>query len=263
MSLQNSTLLSPKPGARIVIAGGCGGIGRALVDSSLAAGLNVIVLDLAASIKQFGSNERVNYIEFDGRDPVSINAATSEIAKQWDGLETFVFLSGYPLLPKRPLAETSVEKWNELMSVNLTSFYLLANGLSPLLMRGVSPSIISVTSSLGFQVMPGMGAYAASKGGLVTLTKALAAELAPTVRVNSVAPGAVETDFLGGGTGRDATSEGREWFDAITEKYVSTIPLARVAEPHDIVGPILFLAGPASAYMTGQVLHLNGGRLTP
>lgn len=263
MTLQNVTRLSPNPGARIVIAGGCGGIGRALVNSSLAAGLNVIVLDIAASIKQFGDNEQVTYIEFDGRDPESISRAVAEVTKQWNGLESFVFLSGYPILPKRPLSETPVEKWNDLMSVNLTSFYLLSNGLAPLLMKGEDPTIISVTSSLGYQVMPGMGAYAASKGGLVTLTKALAAELAPKVRVNSVAPGAVETDFLGGGTGRDASEQGREWFDAITDKYVSTIPLARVAEPDDIVGPILFLAGPASSYMTGQVLHLNGGRLTP
>lgn len=111
--------------------------------------------------------------------------------------------------------------------------------------------------------MPGMGAYATSKGGLISLTKGLAAELAPAIRVNSVAPGAVETDFMSGGTGRFTKRDDRSWFDTMSEKYRSTIPLGRVAEPDDIVGPILFLSGQASRYMTGQVLHLNGGRLTP
>ncbi|TBY02483.1 SDR family oxidoreductase [Rhizobium laguerreae] len=111
--------------------------------------------------------------------------------------------------------------------------------------------------------MPGMSAYAASKGGLISLTKAFAAELAPTVRANSVAPGAVDTDFLSGGTGRVEDKGARSWFDDISAKYVASIPLGRVANEQDVVGPMLFLAGQGSRYMTGQVLHLNGGRLTP
>ena len=75
--------------------------------------------------------------------------------------------------------------------------------------------------------------------------------------------GAVETDFLSGSTDRMINQEDRFSFEAGKERYQSLIPLGRVAVPADVVGPMLFLAGPASAYMTGQVLHLNGGRLTP
>jgi NAD(P)-dependent dehydrogenase (short-subunit alcohol dehydrogenase family) len=229
----------------------------------LEADLRVTVLDLANSIERTKREEGVHYVAFDARDPESINAAAAKVDAAWEAIETFVFLSGFPILPKRSLEETSLEKWNELMSVNLTSAYLLTNALAVLLRKGDDPTIVTVSSSLGYQVMPGMGAYATSKGALVSLTKALAVELAPNIRVNSVAPGAVETDFLSGGTGRDHEGADRSWFDALSAKYVSTIPLARVAEPRDVVGPILFLAGSASSYMTGQVLHLNGGRLTP
>lgn len=260
---EHANVLASAAGSRFVIAGGCGGIGRDLVNTCVEAGFQVVVLDLPESIERSERNNAATYIAFDARDPGSIKQACASVSDKWDGLETFVFLSGFAILPKRPLEETSLEKWNELISVNLTSAYLLANELTPLLRKGRNPAIVTVASSLAYQVMPTMGAYATSKGGLVSLTKAIAVENAPTIRANVVAPGAVETEFLSGGTGRPDEGADRAWFDALKEKYVSSIPLARVAEPRDIVGPILFLAGPGSAYMTGQVLHLNGGRLTP
>jgi len=86
--------------------------------------------------------------------------------------------------------------------------------------------------------------------------RVLAAEMAPHARVNAIAPSAVDTPFLQGGTGRQTRALG---FDK--DVYVKSVPLARIAVPEDIVGPILFLLGPASAYITGQTLHVNGGLL--
>jgi NAD(P)-dependent dehydrogenase (short-subunit alcohol dehydrogenase family) len=149
------------------------------------------------------------------------------------------------------------------MSVNLRSAFLLINEAAPLLRKAAAPAIVTVASSLAYQVMPGMGPYAASKGGLITLTKAFAMELAPKIRVNAVAPGAVDTDFMAGGTGRIVNAEDGSWFASMRDRYESLVPLGRIAEPADVIGPVLFLAGSGSAYMTGQVLHLNGGRLTP
>lgn len=91
-----------------------------------------------------------------------------------------------------------------------------------------------------------------------TLARLLAAECAPHVRVNAVAPGAVETPFLTGGTGREQRATN---FDR--EAYLRTVPLARMASPDDVVGPILFLLGPTASYLTGQTLHVNGGLLMP
>lgn len=257
-----SNWLGPPPGSRILIAGGCGGIGRALVAEGVAAGLQVVVLDLQRSIDLEPLAEGVRAIGFDGRDPDSIQDAVTQVQALGDSLDCFIYLTGVPILPKRTLRETGLKEWDELMSLNLRCAYLLSSAVLPMLSKGQNPSIVTVASSLAYQVMPGMGAYATSKGALVSLTKALAMENAPRIRANAVAPGAVDTAFLAGGTGRDVQSD-RSWFDAIADRYVSMIPLGRVAEPADIVGPVYFLAGPGAGYVTGHVLHVNGGRLTP
>jgi NAD(P)-dependent dehydrogenase (short-subunit alcohol dehydrogenase family) len=106
--------------------------------------------------------------------------------------------------------------------------------------------------------MPGFGPYSASKAALIALTKAVAVENAPAIRANAVAPAAVDTDFLVGGTGRERTDSHLD-----RESYMKLIPLRRLGLPADVVGPILFLLGPASGYMTGQTLYINGGALTP
>ena len=90
------------------------------------------------------------------------------------------------------------------------------------------------------------------------LTKSIAVENAPLVRANVVAPGAVDTEFLRGGTGRGEAGPRLD-----VSAYAKTIPMGRIATPEDVAGPILFLCGPGSAYMTGQVLWINGGALTP
>lgn len=263
MMAHDDNWLGPKAGSHMVVAGGCGGIGRELVAQALAHGVNVTVLDLPKAIRPDCRVAGARYVGFDALEEQSIIEAVGQIRSAWRNVDAFVFLCGYPILPRRPLAEVALSAWNDLMSVNLTSAHILVRELLPLLRASETPSITTVASSLGYQVMPGMGAYAASKGALVSLTKAFAMELAPHVRANVVAPGAVETAFLGGGTGREDIVSDRGWFDQLSDKYVSSIPLGRVASPADIVGPILFLSGPGAGYITGQVLHLNGGRLTP
>ena len=258
-----SRQLVPGPGSRILIAGGSGGIGRELVRACVELDFRVAVLDISESLQAHPLEDGVTYLPFDGREPQSIEEAVGKVSGMWDGLEHFSFLSGFPIIPKVELKDTPLSKWNELIAVNLTSAYLLATHVMPLLKQGTSPTMVTVVSSLAYQAAPGMGAYLTSKGGLVSLTKALAVENAPLVRVNAVAPGAVDTEFLSGGTGRSDDKNARAWFDEQSESYRALIPLGRVAEPIDVVGPILFLAGQGSRYMTGQVLHLNGGRLTP
>lgn len=260
---QQQNWLGPRAGSRMVIAGGCGGIGRDLVQEALSHGVEVTVLDLPQAMRAENRMEGARYIGFDAREEASISAATTDVTTVWNRLDAFVFLCGYPILPRRPLEQVSLKDWNDLMAVNVTSAHLLANGLLPLLRQSSEASITTVASSLAYQVMPGMGSYATSKGALVSLSKALAMELAPHIRVNAVAPGAVDTEFLGGGTGREELGSDSSWFEALRDKYSAMVPLARVARPSDVTGPILFLSGPGAAYMTGQVLHLNGGRLTP
>ena len=255
--------LGPSVPSRIVVAGGCGGIGRELLRAGIALGHEMIVLDRTEAIDAASVCDAVQCISFDAVDPLSIATAVSEVASHHSHVDGFVFLCGYQQLPPRPVAEIALEDWDRLLSVNLRSLYLLAAGLLPLLHQARHPAIVTAASGMAYQTLGGKGSYSASKGGLISLTKTIAIENAPHLRANVVAPGAVDTEFLGGGMAMDPNDRDRSTFDAIREKYVASIPLGRIAESCDVVGPILFLLGQASSYLTGQVLHLNGGRYTP
>ncbi len=157
-----------------------------------------------------------------------------------------------------PIAELDVAEWQRVVDGNLGSAYLLNRAAVPRLLRSGGGSVVNVASGLATRVLPGFGPYSASKAGLIALTKAVAVENAPMIRANAVAPAAVDTQFLTGGTGRDATDAHLD-----KEPYIRMIPLKRLAVASDVVGPMLFLLGPASTYMTGQTLYINGGALTP
>jgi len=238
--------LAPAPGSRIAILGGCGGIGRAVVSACLGAGAEVAP-----------PPARVRCIGLDATDEASVAAGFAALDAAWGALDGYVGLAGF-MTRRTPVAETAPEAWDELVDGNLRSAFLCARAALPLLLRGRAPSLVLVSSGLATRVAPGYGGYAASKAGLLALAKAIAAENAPRLRANCVAPGAVDTEFLTGGTGRDAR---RASIDR--EAYLRTVPMGRLALPGDVAGPILFLLGPASCYMTGQVLYVNGGGLTP
>ena len=127
-------------------------------------------------------------------------------------------------------------------------------------MRENGGSVVNVVSGLASNVRPNYGAYAISKAGLINLTKTLALEEAPKIRVNAVGPSAVDTAFLRGGTGR---SDENEQLSLDIDNYIKITPLARMALPDDIVGPIMFLLGSDSGFMTGQTLWVNGGGYMP
>jgi NAD(P)-dependent dehydrogenase (short-subunit alcohol dehydrogenase family) len=148
------------------------------------------------------------------------------------------------------------------MDVNLRSAWLCARGSIPLMSKG--GAIVTVSSSLAFNPNKSSSAYVATKGGLVSLTKAIAMENGPHIRANVVAPSAVDTAFLGAGTASDdGRPDADAWFKQNVGAYVANIPLGRLANADDVVGPILFLASESARYITGQVIHVNGGRITP
>jgi 3-oxoacyl-[acyl-carrier protein] reductase len=121
---------------------------------------------------------------------------------------------------------------------------------------------VLTSSGLSVTADKGTGPYSAAKAAINSLTRTLARENAPTLRVNAVAPGPVETAFLSGGTGRGGVAHDKDgWFEKGRAVIEATIPLGHVGQPDEIVGPMLFLLGPASRYMTGQILYVNGGRL--
>jgi NAD(P)-dependent dehydrogenase (short-subunit alcohol dehydrogenase family) len=244
--------LGPRPGQRALVAGGCGGIGRAVVAAFLELGLKVAVLDHPDAIARHHPPSKALPLAADARREGDLLSAFRGVAEEWDGLDILVYLIGVPILPPRSATELIIEQWDDVMAINLRAAWICARAALPLMHKSGGGSIINVSSSLAFNPNRGFSAYVASKGGLVSLTKALAMENAPRIRANVVAPSAVNTEFLAG-----------DWFHSKVAEYLAGIPLGRLATPEDIVGPILFLAGNGARYMTGQVLHVNGGRITP
>ena len=253
--------IHPAPGRRAVVAGGCGGIGRAVVDALLRLDLKVAVLDHPRALERHPPSSAVLSLPADAARRDELLGAFDAVDREWGALDILIFLIGIPIIPPRPATEVTPEQWDEVMAVNLRAAWACACGALPLMQKAGGGAIVNVASSLAFNPNRGSSAYVASKGGIVSLTKALAIENAPRVRANVVAPSAVGTEFLAGGTGRQ--QPGDEWFRSGVSNYVAGIPLGRVAEPEDVVGPILFLAGDGARYITGQVLHVNGGRITP
>jgi 3-oxoacyl-[acyl-carrier protein] reductase len=238
---------------RVVVAGGCGGIGRAVVAGLLHQGAEVAVLDLPRSIERNPVPQGARAIAIDATSEASVQEAFQSL----DALDGFVNLVGFTP-PLQPLEKMSAETWDEAVAGNLRAAFLLAKAALPLLRKSGAGALVNVSSGLALRAAAGYGPYAACKAGMISLTKTIAVEHAPAVRANAVAPAAVDTEFLRGGTGRDSRANHID-FDA----YVKMIPLGRIAVAEDIVGPVLFLLSPASAYMTGQVLYVNGGMLTP
>ena len=111
-----------------------------------------------------------------------------------------------------------------------------------------------IGSIASFGGIPGRNAYSAAKAGVLGMTRALATEWAPDIRVNGIAPGVIETAFLKGGTGRAVKSTGLDM-----NRFVAGVPLQRLGQPQEIANSLLFLLGPGASYITGQTLHVNGG----
>ncbi len=244
---------------RTCILGGCGGIGRSLVAAALAGGDDVAVMDLKAALNRHPVPAPALAIEIDGSDEGSVDRAFATIASRWGALDGFVNAAGF-LVKMHAMAETSVDEFDVTTKGNLRTAFLTCKAAMRLLERGEAPSLVNIASGLGGFIRPRYGSYAASKAGMIALTKTFAFEHAPRVRANSVAPGAVDTAFLRGGTGR---SDEAEPSTLDIDAYEAIIPLRRIAVAEDIVGPVMFLLGPQSRYMTGQTLWVNGGAYMP
>ncbi len=146
---------------------------------------------------------------------------------------------------RRSMAQMTGQAWRATMAVNLDGPAAMCQAAQPRLAQGAS--IVHVSSIVAVRGTSHGAHYAASKAALLGFTKAQALELAPSVRVNAVCPGYVDTDMIGGDSQERRVARERE------------VPLGRVGSPEDVAGVVSFLCGSDSAYVTGQVLHVNGG----
>ncbi len=254
--------MAPVAGTRIAVVGGCGGFGSALVKDCLLREHRIALLDLPASLERHGAPDGVELaLPVDATDETSLQSAFGEIGDRWGAIDALVFLVGFTMIPPTRLEDVDADAWDNIQIGNLRSAHLTANAALPLLKASGEAAIVTISTSLAYATLPGFGPYSAAKAGLIGLTKALALENAPWLRANSIAPTASLTPFVAGGTGRGGEDADLDWFDH--QSHARNFPLGRLCEPEDVIGSVLFLAGPASSYLTGQVIHLNGGKLMP
>ena len=235
-----------------VVTGAARGIGRTIAEGLARAGADVAICDLkeewlsdtAAAIRGIG--RRVECIEADVSNSESVNAAVSAIMEAFGKLDILVNNAG--ITKDTFLARMSEEDWDAVISVNLKGTFLCTKAASKIMMKQRSGVIVNLASIIGLIGNAGQCNYAASKAGVIALTKSTARELASrNVRANAVAPGFIETKMT------EALPED------IREKMLGTIPMKRFGLPEDVAKTVLFLAGDDSSYMTGQVLTVSGG----
>jgi len=243
---------------KLVLAGGCGGIGRAIALQAQQHGMRVAIADLPASIERHRV-AGLPHFELDAKNPDSVAKAMALAAEELGGLDACVNLVGFMTAPQT-LASMSVDTWQDVIHGNLDAAFYISRAVLPYLQQSERASLVHIASGLGAWARPNFGAYGPAKAGIILLTRQLALENAPVVRVNAVAPGAVDAAFLRGGTGRSAAPAAPTLNPG---SYGPGVPLGRIAAPKDVVGPVMFLLSDAAAYMTGQTLHVNGGTYMP
>ncbi len=234
-----------------LITGASGGIGQAVVQLFAAAKWEVVAVDRREGPRP---TEGVSFLQADVSIPEDVIRVFAQIAGQEGRLDSLVNNAAIQI--SKPILETSVAEWDEVMASNLRSVYLTAkHGFD--LLRAARGSIVNVSSVHALASSASIAAYAASKGGLLALTRAMAIEFGREgVRVNAVLPGAVDTPMLRDGLSRLDGGSLEHKLQALGARS----PVGRVGRPEEIAQAILFLAdGERSSFVTGQALTVDGG----
>jgi 3-oxoacyl-[acyl-carrier protein] reductase len=243
-------------GKKALITGGTAGIGKAIA---------VLFAEQGADVAIFGTNaERAERAleEIRSACPSSEQKTTSQLVNvantqdvqqaidrllaEWGGIDILVNNAG--ITRDGLLMRMSEEDWDVVLDTNLKSAYNTAKALARSMMKARSGVILNISSVIGLTGNAGQVNYAASKAGMIGLTKSLAKELCSrNIRVNCIAPGYIETSMTGGLT------------DTVKQAVLEKIPMSRIGQPKEIAQAALFLASDLASYVTGQVLAVDGG----
>lgn len=241
-------------GKRVLITGSSRGIGAACALLFARAGAAVLVhyraqraeaLALQSALEPPVAGE---HLVFGGdlADSAAAAGMFDHVRRRWGRLDCLVNNAG--IWVRNPLADLDESLLQETWRVNVDASFRCAHLALPLFEGAEDPNIVNLTSTAGQRGEAFYSPYAASKGAMISATKAWSSELAPRVRVNSVAPGWVDTDMSASALRADSRAA-----------IESGVPLGRVASAEDIAGPVLFLASPLARHITGEILNVNGG----
>ena len=241
-------------GKAAIVTGSSRGVGKATAIRLAEAGANVVINYLSRHAE---ADEVVAECQAKGVEAIAVQADTSDFAEsqklakaaidKFGGIDLLVLNAG--VWDGAPIDEMSEELWNKVINTNLKSAWAMTKACVPSMKKRPSAAIVMVSSTSGQRGEANYSNYSASKGGMISFTKALATELAPRIRVNCVAPGWIDTAMV------RPVMEDKEYL----ERVLNTIPLHRMATTDDVALSICFLLSDWSRHITGEILNINGG----
>lgn len=233
-------------GRRVVITGGGSGIGRATARVFAAHGAKVAIIDRDRAAAVAASEELGGIgIEADVSDADQVERAVRQAANGLSGIDGIVNAAGIPAMAS--VGDTTPELWRKLIEVNLTGPFLVIRAALSFLQREPGATIVNISSGAALIPRPFRVAYIASKAGVLGLTRALAIELAPDIRVNAICPGMIDTPILDKGA-------------ATSPELINRAAMKRMGTPEEMANSILYLSSSESSFTTGIALAADGGR---
>ena len=242
-------------GKTALVTGGASGFGAGIVRKFLTEGARVAIADINAGAAQdlaieLGDQAFAVTVDVSSND--SVEAMAKIVLGRFDGLDILVNNAGITHLPA-PMEEITEEDFDRVLAVNAKSVFLTARHFVPVMKRKGAGAILNVASTAGVSPRPRLSWYNSSKGWMITATRSMAVELAPSgVRVNAINPVAGETPLLKSFMGEDTPE--------IRAKFLSTIPLGRFSTPEDMANAACFLCSDEAAMITGVAMEVDGGR---
>jgi 2-deoxy-D-gluconate 3-dehydrogenase len=251
-------------GKTAIVTGGAMGIGRGIAEAYSKAGASVVIVDMnggaaakAAKAIQTGGGDSQG-IQCDVSDETSVKKALELAVAQYGKVDVLVNNAG--IYPFSPALQMTVAQWDKVLGVNLRGLFLFSREFANLAIKdGRGGAIVNIGSidSLHPSAV-GLAAYDASKGGVLMFTRNFALEVAAhNIRVNMIAPGGITTE----GTQKGLTGLSKNQLEAMQKQFIARVPIGRWGVPEDIATAAIFLASPASTYMTGSYMVVDGGRL--
>ena len=233
----------------IIVTGASGGIGNAIIRKLNEAGANILAsgtrIEKLEELKKNFENIKILRFDISQSDKIEefIENSTNDLGGSLDGI-----INNAGITQDNLAIRMSLDEWQKVININLTSTFLMSKFAIKKMLKNKSGKIVNITSVVGHTGNLGQANYAASKAGIVAMSKSLAIEYAKkNINVNCISPGFIKTAMT----------------DEIDEKFkeviVSKIPSARLGEPEDIANAVLFLSSDQSSYINGETIHVNGG----
>jgi len=248
-------------GKRVLVTGAAQGIGRAISKAFVDEGARVCLTDLngdgvAATAAELGDGDNTVSMQLDVTRRDAVRETVERAIGELGGIDILINNAG--TITMKPTVELTEEEWDLNMDVNAKGVFLCTQAVLPHMLERGDGVVVSTASQAGKRGYKLFSHYCASKAAVINFTRAVAVEVAPTVRLNCVCPGIVNTDMMEREYAWETEMTG-EPKEAIKERWMAGIPMGRFQEPEHVAGVVLFLASDAASEMTGQAINVTGG----